>query len=400
MADEQSATPAPPAAHDAPPPSADTIDVTLTHGGAPHTLTLPAAATLAELAAAVEVELAIPASNQKYLVPRLGLLKPPFTHPPDLRAAALAGKKVTLMGTTASGVAALAAASTAVAQREAARAQQRRRQPAAYTTPATTTHEATYTFLAVRPLAGLPRPERSRAFLERLRADPGVVAAMRRHRFTVGLLTEMDPLSYTEASHEGTTRILGLNRNKGEVIELRLRTDAYDGYRDYKTIRATLCHELAHNVHSDHDRAFWDLCRQIEREVARADWKGHGRSLDGGAATATGPPSLGDEPGEDIAYDHGGWTGGAFVLGGGAGRSSSPGAPSQQGSGASSSSNNNNNNSNNSSSHGGGGGASGGRGEPLTRREIMARAAEERMRKMTDEERQPPAGPGGRGSAS
>lgn len=50
----------------------------------------------------------------------------------------------------------------------------------------------------------------------------------------------MDPLSNTQSSHEGTTRLLGLNRNRGEVIELRLRTDAYDGYRDYKTIRNTL----------------------------------------------------------------------------------------------------------------------------------------------------------------
>merc|ERR1711988_2048907 len=99
---------------------------------------------------------------------------------------------------------------------------------------------------------------------------------MRKHGFSVGLLTEMNPAEHT--THESKT--LGLNRNRGEVIELRLRTDAYDGYRDYKVIRKTLCHELAHNVWGEHDRNFWDLCHQIEREVAAADYKHGGQTLD------------------------------------------------------------------------------------------------------------------------
>lgn len=178
----------------------------------------------------------------------------------------------------------------------------------------------------------------------------------------VGLLTEMDPLSNTQASHEGTTRLLGLNRNRGEVIELRLRTDAYDGYRDYRTIRDTLCHELAHNVHGPHDRAFWDLCRQIEREVRAADWKHGGRAV-------AGPDEVFYEPGpddEDDAPDHGGWTGGTYVLGqseagppAGSGSSNAPGGPS--------------------------------------RRDVIARAAEERLKRLQrpgDPPSQPPP-PGG-----
>jgi len=98
---------------------------------------------------------------------------------------------------------------------------------------------------------------------------------MAKHRFYVPLLTEMNPAEHT--THE--SRTLGLNRNKGEVIELRLRTDAYDGYRDYRTIRKTLCHELAHCVHSEHDRDFWELTKQIEREVENADWKAGGHRL-------------------------------------------------------------------------------------------------------------------------
>lgn len=114
-------------------------------------------------------------------------------------------------------------------------------------------------------------------------------------------------MSNTQSNHEGTTRLLGLNRNQGAVIELRLRTDDYEGYRDYKTIRNTLCHELAHNVHGPHDRNFWDLCHQIEREVAAADWKHGGQSV-GGPVYEPSP--------EDDVPDHGGWTGGTYVLGG------------------------------------------------------------------------------------
>jgi hypothetical protein len=199
--------------------------------------------------------------------------------------------------------------------------------------------EAQYTFHTLRPLPYLPNSDRSLRFLERLRDDAGIKAAMRTHKFSVPLLTEMDPAMHT--THE--SRTLGLNRNQGEVIELRLRTDAYDGYRDYKTIRKTLCHELAHNVWGPHDRNFWDLCKQIEKEVDRDDWRAGGNSV-GNVEYY--------EPAEDEMYDHGGWTGGEFVLGGGGDGETVVGST--------------------------------GRAIPagnLSRREIIARAAEERAKK-------------------
>lgn len=108
-------------------------------------------------------------------------------------------------------------------------------------------------------------------------------------------------------------RTLGLNRNKGEVIELRLRTDAYDGYRDYRTIRKTLCHELAHCVHGDHDAEFWALTRLIEREVEDGDYWGKGKKL---TEEEFYNPADWEEMREVEEMDHGGWTGGEFVLGG------------------------------------------------------------------------------------
>lgn len=151
----------------------------------------------------------------------------------------------------------------------------------------------------------------------------------------------MDPAQHT--THEGRT--LGLNRNGGEVIELRLRTDAFDGYRDYKTIRKTLCHELTHNVHGEHNKDFWSLCREVEKEVEKGDWKSGGRAVS---------EEVFYEGGEEV-MDHGGWTGGEYTLGG-------RGETKARGEGV----------------------ADSGAGGLVSRRDVLARAAEERMRKSRD----------------
>ncbi|KAI6088939.1 WLM-domain-containing protein [Hypoxylon rubiginosum] len=322
------------------------ITIAFTHHGQQYDYDMDPEATVADLAAEIEATLFIAAANQKLMVPKLGMLKGPNFG--DRPITDLQDKKITLLGTSSAELKSMVSASQDAKSCEARLASQRRRQPKALSSrdPKRAQEDNTYTFMTLRPLPNLPHPERSLAFLERLKNDPGIRTAMRAHKFSVGLLTEMDPTQYTESNHEGTTRILGLNRNRGEVIELRLRTDAYDGYRNYKVIRNTLCHELAHNVHGDHDKNFWDLCHQIEREVARADWKSGGRSV--GDAEYYEP-----EPSEEIAYDHGGWTGGEFVLGGG---------NAQAAGGATASSN------------------------ALSRREIIARATEERIKKQKQAE--------------
>lgn len=317
--------------------SANDIVLTLTYHGKPVSLSFTRDATLNDLSAQVATEFSIPPSNQKFLIAKLGLQKPPFKDPTIL-VSDLVDKKITLMGSTSDEVSSLNASISAASA-------PRRSGPIKAATPARhrdwkkVQDEAQYTFHTLRPLPYLPNPERSLRFLERLRDDAGIKAAMRTHKFSVPLLTEMDPAMHT--THE--SRTLGLNRNQGEVIELRLRTDAYDGYRDYKTIRNTLCHELAHNVWGPHDRNFWNLCKQIEKEVDRDDWRAGGHSV-------------GNEeyyvPGEEEVHDHGGWTGGEFTLGGGSGGEtlvSSSGGDVLAGN--------------------------------LSRREILARAAEERTKK-------------------
>lgn len=321
--------------------SSDDIQLTITHHGSPLILSFPSDATITDLSDRVAADLSIPPSNQKFLVTKHGLQKPPFKDP-NLALAALVSKKITLMGSTSEAVSSLNAAISAASA-------PRRPGPIKSATPARTRDykkaqdEAQYTFHTLRPLPYLPNPDRSLRFLERLRDDAGIKAAMRTHKFSVPLLTEMDPAMHT--NHEGRT--LGLNRNRGEVIELRLRTDAYDGYRDYKTIRNTLCHELAHNVWGPHDRNFWNLCKQIEREVNRDDWRTGGNSV--------GNEEYYEPTGEEVC-DHGGWTGGEFVLGG----SSSQGLV----------------------GNAGGTMAAGN----LSRREILAKAAEERVKKTREVE--------------
>jgi hypothetical protein len=298
-------------------------------------------ATIQDLSDQVAEDLRIPPANQKFLItPKTGLLKPPFKDP-TLQLRQLQEKKIVLMGATTAEVEELESdiseRKARMERRRGALKAGRKVKAEKYRDSKKVQDEARYTFHTIRPLAYLPNPEKSQRFLERLRDDAGIKASMRKHGFSVGLLTEMNPAEHT--THESKT--LGLNRNRGEVIELRLRTDAYDGYRDYKVIRHTLCHELAHNVWGDHDRNFWNLCKEIEKEVEQNDWRRGGNSVGGEEFYNPGDEGVSDEE-----ADEGGWSGGEFVLGGG-----QPSGSSEQ---------------------------------PLSRREIMAAAAEERMRRQRE----------------
>ncbi|EME47826.1 hypothetical protein DOTSEDRAFT_69680 [Dothistroma septosporum NZE10] len=295
-------------------------------------------ATIQDLSDTIAEDLHIPPAHQKFLItPKIGLLKPPFKDA-SLSVQSIREKKIVLMGATSAEVQEL---ESDIADRKARIGKRRAALQAGRKVKASKNRdwkkvqdEARYTFHTIRPLPYLPNPEKSQRFLERLAGDAGIQASMRRHGFSVGLLTEMNPAEHT--THE--SRTLGLNRNRGEVIELRLRTDAYDGYRDYKVIRKTLCHELTHNVWGDHDQRFWKLCKEIEAEVEKSDWRRGGHSV--GNQEFYNPQ---DEGVDDDEADDGGWEGGEYVLGSSSNAESS--------------------------------------GEPYNRREIMARAAEQRLKK-------------------
>lgn len=293
------------------------LPITIHFHGEPHSLSLPSTSTLQDLSASVAALLSIPADNQKFLIsPKPGLLKPPFP-PIELSTLPLASPrfKITLLGSTVSEINTL---NKTISDHQRQEQQHQRQRHASAARPLSThrtqprsSTSSQYTFHRLLPLVYLPNPDRSLAFLVRLRDDPGIRSAMAKHKFSVPVLTEMNPVEHTTMS----SRTLGLNRNKGEVIELRLRTDAYDGYRDYRTIRKTLCHELAHCVHSEHDRDFWDLTSQIEKEVEGADyWGKSGKRLT--EEEFYNPADWEEARGGEEFMDHGGWTGREFVLGG------------------------------------------------------------------------------------
>ncbi|KAL2830927.1 WLM domain-containing protein [Aspergillus pseudoustus] len=338
--------------------TAETLAITVYHHGQKHPIELPAEATLRDLATTLASVFQISLENQKLLIaPKPGMQKAPFPPTPLSEILPLSSPKlkITLLGTPSKEINDLNTQGVENRRRDekraAVRADARARARAAGRTTGgdgeihtISSSSNNYTFHRLEPLAHLPNPTRSLTFLARLRDDPGIRAAMANHRFSVPLLTEMDPAEHTTSE----SRTLGLNRNKGEVIELRLRTDAYDGYRDYRTIRKTLCHELAHCVFSEHDRDFWDLTSQIEKEVERADWK-HGGQRAGGDAEFYNPDDWeAEREGEHVA-DERGWVGSSQVLGGDSR------------------------------------GATGGRGGSM--REVLARAAEERARRAREEER-------------
>ena len=91
----------------------------------------------------------------------------------------------------------------------------------------------------------MPKPETALERLSKLSDDPAIRHIMQKHKFSVGVLTELAP-------HE-QPHLLGLNVGAGQSIKLRIRTDAYDGFRPYLEVRRVLCHELTHNVWGDHD---------------------------------------------------------------------------------------------------------------------------------------------------
>ncbi|GAA5943428.1 uncharacterized protein JCM15063_006467 [Sporobolomyces koalae] len=106
----------------------------------------------------------------------------------------------------------------------------------------------------------VPMYDKRMAMLERLSTDEAVLDCMRRHKFAVGILTELHPILQPT--------LLGLNTNAGQKVSLRLLTNDLEGTRSYNEVRRVLLHELSHNRFSDHDDDFKALNSQLNREVA------------------------------------------------------------------------------------------------------------------------------------
>lgn len=166
-----------------------------------------------------------------------------------------------------------------------------------------------YKFHRIETLPMLPEQAKAKQILTELANDPGILACMAKHQFTVGCLAELYPEGKVG---ESEVCVMGLNQNKGQKILIRLRTDDLRGFRKMLSIRKVLFHELAHNVHSEHNGDFFQLMRQIEKDCNEMNWtKGNGQSLSGSG----GHTQYGDEY-DDIGMDQL-YIGGSGRLGGG-----------------------------------------------------------------------------------
>jgi len=161
-------------------------------------------------------------------------------------------------------------------------------------------------FGCIETLPMLPEQAKAKQILTSLANDPGILACMEQHEWNVGCLAEMYPEGKVG---ESEVCIMGLNQNKGQKILLRLRTDDLKGFRKILSIRKVLFHELAHNVHSEHDGEFFQLMRQVERECNDLDWTKDGNTLGGVDGNSAG--NFGNELGETSPYQ-----GGTYRLGG------------------------------------------------------------------------------------
>ncbi len=159
------------------------------------TVQAPPNMTIAQLSSSLAEMLSIEPQKQKIMItPKPGILKHPF---PDTQVSAIytPKTKITLLGSTEKEISDLNSSITR------AHVQSQNRFIAERAAPKPTKHrdwkkiqeESTYTFQSVRPLPYLPNPDRSRRFLERLAGDPGIKAAMRAHKFSVGLLPKCSP---------------------------------------------------------------------------------------------------------------------------------------------------------------------------------------------------------------
>ncbi|KAG9128539.1 hypothetical protein FRC07_003428 [Ceratobasidium sp. 392] len=159
------------------------------------------------------------------------------------------GSKITLVGASENALRLMHQAETEASRRaEIMRNREARGPTKVRDTSGSSTKDAQFRFHRIEPLSHLPNPIQARSILSKLANDSAILHIMRLHEFSVGLLTELAP-------HEHPN-LLGLNVNGGQSILLRIRTDAYDGFRSYGEVRRVLCHELTHNVYGGHGDDF------------------------------------------------------------------------------------------------------------------------------------------------
>eukprot|EP00158_Paraphelidium_tribonemae_P008933 Partr_v1_DN28728_c0_g1_i2_m63307 putative Ubiquitin metalloprotease fusion protein len=231
--------------------------------GTVHDISLDSSSTLADLKREVASKTAVAPHHQKLMHKLLsGINKGILSDDRIIESIGLKdGDKIILIGSTDSDIAAVEDRNRRLQERQPLK-------PAKPFLSASDRLKVTsqYTFGSIKILTAQKYREQARAIslMKELSEDLGVREIMRVNMWQIGELIEICP--------QEQPSILGYNRNKGQTIALRLRTDDLSGFRTYNVIRKTLLHELTHMVHSEHDHQFWALNRVLNEEVTSRNW--------------------------------------------------------------------------------------------------------------------------------
>lgn len=112
-----------------------------------------------------------------------------------------------------------------------------------------------YRALEVRVLPKLPRSEDAKKLLDRVCWQ--VQPIMRKRMWSVPVVTEFLPRS---------PNLLGLNKNGGQEICIRLRESKDSELFPFEHALGTMLHELTHIVHGPHNAKFYALLDELENE--------------------------------------------------------------------------------------------------------------------------------------
>ncbi|GAA5970993.1 hypothetical protein JCM3765_002287 [Sporobolomyces pararoseus] len=258
----------------------DPIHLQITHSGRSISLSLAPTSPLSSLLATLEQEFSVLSSTAKLLSKgkKLDLLeKEPegvttietffFRNNLNLSTSVEKPLKLLLIGPRSEALQALQANEQLREKKRQAFQHHQSISHLAKPTPASRIHsigddsEENYKFWELEPFpTSVPCYDRRLAMLKRLSEDPAVLDVMKRHKFAVGVLTELHPILQPT--------LLGLNTNAGQKVSLRLLTDDLEGTRNYNEVRRVLLHELSHNRFGDHDDNFKALNSQLNKEVA------------------------------------------------------------------------------------------------------------------------------------
>ncbi|WVR06218.1 hypothetical protein IAU60_003248 [Kwoniella sp. DSM 27419] len=129
-------------------------------------------------------------------------------------------------------------------------------------------------------LPNRPGSDQARPLLEKIASQ--VKPIMTKRGWKVGTLAEFLPTN---------PALLGLNQNAGERINLRLRPPGMEHtFYEYDQLVLVMLHELTHNVHGPHDAKFYKLLGEIEEEyydLKRKGYSGDGFHSDGNRLNGT-----------------------------------------------------------------------------------------------------------------